>query len=60
MSKQPLYTALGWTVWQLGKRYARKRAAAAVPSRKFLLFGTLGAAGVATAVALLSASSSES
>lgn len=52
-SKQPFYTALGWTVWQLGKRYARRRAAAVVPRRRTLLLGTVvvGAAVVGLAVA---------
>lgn len=36
MSKQPLYTALGWTVWQLSKHYARKKVGKAKPRPSFL------------------------
>ncbi|MDQ8046237.1 MAG: hypothetical protein REI11_16645 [Patulibacter sp.] len=60
MSKQPIYTALGWTVWHLGKRYAKKRVQKTRRGRRFLIFGTLGAAGAAAAYAALNAGSSES
>jgi hypothetical protein len=59
MSKQPLYPALGWTVWQLGKRYAKKRAKAIRPGRRFLIFGTLGAATAAAAALALNAGSTD-
>lgn len=36
MGKHPFYTALGWAVWKLGKRYARQRVSEAThpPKRK--------------------------
>lgn len=52
-SKQPLYTVIGWTVWKVGKLYLKRRAKAAVPSKKLLAVGVVGvaAAGVAASVA---------
>ena len=56
-SKQPLYTALGWAVWKVGKLYLKRRAAAAIPSKKVLALGVAGVAVAGVAAALASPSS---
>lgn len=39
MGKHPLYTALGWAVWKLGKRQARKRLHESEPKKRRLRCG---------------------
>ena len=57
-SKQPLYTALGWAVWKVGKLYLRRRAAAIIPSKKLLAAGVVGVAVAGVAASLASSPSS--
>lgn len=57
MSKQPLYTAIGWVTWTVGKRVLRRRLAAALPSRKVLALGVASVAVAGVAATLTSGSS---
>ncbi len=52
MPKHPLYTALGWLVWTMGKRQLRSRIAAASPARSTLRL-TILSVGVSLAATFI-------
>ncbi|MDO9356072.1 MAG: hypothetical protein Q7T55_20405 [Solirubrobacteraceae bacterium] len=54
-SKQPLYTVLGWAVWKGTKLYLKRRAKAAVPSKKVLALGVASVALAGVAASAVSA-----